>query len=350
MALPKRIRDQLREEGRTLEDEVNDIENGTGSFGLNEAIQNNEIPVTIDEDGEEVDDEQDVQASADPAADPAPAPTSDEDDPAPAPVDVQTPAPTDQASDTPPSGSETYINPFDIDLEDDPEPGPQPQPQPQPEPRQEQPAPQSRPVPQPTSQQGEFQFTPEEVRALGGPQQAAVMQTILSRFVSQQTEDVRQGALAAQVEAFRNGIASTVPQYREIITSRAWKKYLQTYSPLAGKTIQEALLEADGRFDRRAVLGIFESFRQQYAPKGQTAAPKVDASTRPKPADLATPSRSATNNSGVTSRNRKYKFKESDVEKFDHQRRTKKIDSVTYHDKVAAYNEALKEGKVELGA
>lgn len=348
MAMPKRYRDQLRAEGKTLEEEAKDVEEGNVSFGLNEAIANNEIPDALDDDLPSSDDYIEDAPQDPPAAetndDPDPAPETDtkaEDQPEPAPEDT----PTEDKPET-----QQYVNPFDIGLEDEPDPEPQPAPEPAPVPavQQQQPAP--APVPQ-QDQPAQFQFTQDEIKALGGPQQAQILMGILSRFTKPQQEEVRRDLQQARLDGFRQNIAASVPQFREIVASKAWKRYLQTYSPLAGGTIQDALLAADSRLDRRAVIGIFEGFLAQHGQRQQP--PKeTDAGgkSRPKPADLATPGKSATNNGGVNHRNRRYKFKESDIAKFDDQRRRKRIDAVEYHDKVTAYEQALANGEVELGA
>ena len=356
MAMPKRLRDQMRQEGTTLEDIALEVTDKTGTFGLNEQIANGEYldDPEVDElpsrddfiDGDDTqtggDDTQtgggDTQTGGD-GTDTLAGGAGDDT------------LPAGDAPDTRPAPETVYVNPFDVDFEDDPAPTPQVQPAPTP---QVQPAPQPRAqqahTPAPNPQAGNrFQFTEAEIAALGGTAQAEIMQGILSRFVQPEQEQMRADLRNSQLTLFRQGIASAVPQYREIISSRSWQRYLESYSPLAGSTVKDALLSADARLDQRAVLGIFEDFRAKHAPKSDVVENKRGGTSRPKPADLATPGKSATSNGGVKP-GKRFKYKESDIKKFDDQRRRKKIDAVQYQDRVADYEKALIEGNVELGA
>lgn len=356
MALPKRLRDQMRQEGTTLEDIAVEVNEKTGKFGLNEEIANgdyldvpdaDELP-SSDDYADDLADQQRPAATTRPTDGDDTQTGGDGTDT----VTGGTGDDTADAGDAPdarPVDATAYINPFDVDFEDD-EPAPVAQ-QPAPETeRQTRPA---APAPAPVAQQPaatNFQFTEDEIRALGGSAQAQIMQGILARFVQPEQEQMRADLRNSQLTLFRQGVVAQVPQYREIISSRSWKKYLESYSPLAGSTVKDALLSADARLDQRAVLGIFEDFRAKHAPKDAQAENKRDAkNNRPKPADLATPGKSATSNGGVKP-GKRFKYKESDISKFDDQRRRKKIDAITYQDRVADYEKALAEGNVELGA
>lgn len=356
MAMPKRLRDQMRKEGTTLEDIALEVTDKTGTFGLNEQIANGEHlddpeveELPSRDDFIEGDDAltgqdtlhaggDDTQTGGD-GTDTLVGGTGDDT------------VPAGDAPDARPAPETAYINPFDVDFEDDPA-DPAPTPQTQPDMRQPTPHPRVQQVqmPAPNPQAGQrFQFTEAEITALGGTAQAEIMQGILSRFVQPEQEQMRADLRNSQLTLFRQGIASAVPQYRDIITSRSWKKYLDSYSPLAGSTVKDALLSADARLDQRAVLGIFEDFRAKHAPKSDVVENKRGGTPRPKPADLATPGKSATSNGGVKP-GKRFKYKESDIKKFDDERRRKKIDAVQYQDRVADYEKALIEGNVELGA
>lgn len=358
MALPKRLRDQLKAEGKTIDDVAREVEERTGDFGLNETInggQSDDVNVDDLPDADEDLPEAPPRRRADAATDPADEVEAGTDTP-----DDEPPAttPTEDAGDTAETPGE-YINPFDVGLEDEPEDPPAAaapqQPAQTPPAAQEQPAPQpapQQPAPQAPQQGQNFQFTKAELQALGGQQNAEMLLGIISRMTQPQSEQLRRDVMQARLDGFRQNIAASVPQYREIITSKAWKRYLKTYSPMARATVQEALLAADAQLDRRAVIGIFEDFRARHAPREQPNDPSAGkvGKSRPKPADLATPGKSATNNGGVNPGGKRYKFKESDIQRLDDQRRRKKIDAVTYHDKVAEYDQALARGEVELGA
>lgn len=366
MAMPARIRAAMKAEGQTLDDLTKEVTDKTGNFDVASAPADN-----LDDDMFIGDDDYDAPApatsgptDAQPAAEGTDPPTAD---------DPATTTPTGRATDTPAEPAEPaepaapapatneYVNPFDIGLPPEEPVTPQQPPAVTPQPvaavpQPPAPAPTPAPALAPAPQNGmsiDVQLTEAEIQRLGGAENAKVLLGILSRFaqpLQSSIDQTQENNRATQRQWFRSGIASRVPQYREVVSSRAWQGYLNEYSPLSGSSVRDALMAADSRMDERAVLGIFKNFTDRFAaPAAQpTVATKSDG--KPKPADLVTPDRSAiSNGENQTGRNR-YKYKESDIQALDDKRRRKKITSEQYADEVAKYEKALASGQVEIGA
>ena len=315
MAIPRSIREQMAKEGHTVEDIANEID-GQGDFGLNAAINGN---------SESAQEPAPVQQTQEPAPiqqvqEPAPVQQAQ----GPAPIQ-QTPAPTtlDHAS----------INPFDIDFDELP-----------PAPVQQAPAPVQQ-APAKLVKLAPVELTPEEITMFGGAEQANTFKAIIDRYRAADAESVQNVSdqLAAdQLEnnrrAFRSGIASSVPDHDAIIHSKRWQHYLNEYSPMAGGTISSALLAADARFDRKAVVGIFEDFRAKFG--GKTSTNKAES--------LAVPGRMAAAPVGQQP-SRRYAFNESYAQELVEKRRTRQITSSQFHESMEKYEEALGKGLVQLG-
>lgn len=374
MALPARMRKAMEAEGKTLEDVATEIQTGRVAVDLVPGDDDDDDTVVQSGDGSgddagdgtgltpnDDDGDIDPDMALDDTAPARPAAPETRQTPAP----VQTPVAPAQPSDTPPVAPEAHINPFDVGLE--PEQPVIQQPVQQPVVQQ--------PVQQPVAQQPVEQPTPNtprvtpgavpdykqvltsaEIAMLGGDAQAQVFVRMMHRMALDpmsrlQTTMEQQGTTVQQerVRTFRAGIAASVPRYNQIVESRSWQNYLKEYSPFAGASIRDALLAADARFDQQAVLGIFKGFTNRYK-----AEPPTDANAeqgkpaRPKPADLATPSKSAVSN--PTNPGKRYKFKESYAANLDDLRRRKKIGAVEYQDRMAEFEKALSQGKVKLGA
>lgn len=241
-------------------------------------------------------------------------------------------------------------NKFDQDLDDDPEPAPAPIAKADPEPA---PVAKAGPTPKQGQQvdhaslvsQAFATLTAIEVEALGGEVAARASLSASLRLITpllQKTNQIEESAHTSRVEQFRGGISVAVPEYNEIITSKSWRAYLGEYNAFSGGTVRDALLAADARFDKQAVVGIFENFRARFSPPTNNPAP-----TRSKP--VALPTRSAAAPAATGESNKKYTFNESYVDTLDAQRRRREITSETYQTKVAAYEKALNEGKVRMG-
>ena len=334
MAIPRSIREQMAKEGHTVEDIANEID-GQGDFGLNAIINGN---------SESAQEPAPIQQ----AQEPAPVQQAQE----PAPVQ-QTPAPVQQTP-APTTVDHVSVNPFDIDF-DEPSPAPvQQAPAPvqqAPAPVQQAPAPvQQAPapvqqVPAKRVKLASVELTPEEIAMFGGAEQANTFKAIIDRYRAADAESVQSVSdqLAAdQLEnnrrAFRSGIASSVPDHDAIIHSKRWQHYLNEYSPMAGGTISSALLAADARFDRKAVIGIFEDFRAKFG--GKTSTNKAES--------LAVPGRMAAAPVGQQP-SRRYAFNESYAQELVEKRRTRQITSSQFHESMEKYEEALGKGLVQLG-
>ena len=335
MAIPRSIREQMAKEGHTVEDIANEID-GQGDFGLNAAINGNSESVQ------------------------EPAPVQQVQEPAPV-QQVQEPAPVQQVQE-PASAQEpravaldpVSVNPFDIDF-DDPSPAPiQQAPAPvqqAPAPVQQAPAPVQQ-APAPVQQApakrvklAPVELTPEEIAMFGGAEQANTFKAIIDRYRAADAESVQSVSdqLAADQlnnnrRAFRSGIASSVPDHDAIIHSKRWQHYLNEYSPMAGGTIGSALLAADARFDRKAVIGIFEDFRAKFGGKAPTN----------KAENLAVPGRMAAAPVGQQP-SRRFAFNESYAQELVEKRRTRQITSSQFHESMEKYEEALTKGLVQLG-
>ena len=337
MGLPKRIRDGMAQDGQTTETIAAEVLNGDGDFGLNDLI-NGQAPV------EQPPQEPAPQPATPPVAQPATPPVAQ-----PAPVPVE-PAPA--SSEAPqPAPSATVVNPFDVGFEED-EPAPVAQPAApvtQPAAPVAQPA---APVAQPaapvapaTIELKPVELTPEEIAMFGGEQQARTFMAILDRVRRADAENVqaldkrtREESRAAAVRAFRSDIAASVPEYDQIVSSKSWQKFVHSKNPLASGTIGNSLLEADARMDRESVLAIFGEFRKMYG--GRSASEKAQA--------LAVPGRMAA--APLTSQPApRYKFPESYGETLVEQRRTRQITSAEFHSQMQQYEDAKKQGLVELG-
>ena len=374
MALPARIRRAMEAEGQTLEGVATEIQTGRVAIDLVPGDDGDDDDDTVvlpagDADGDTV--EGVVVAPNDDDGDIDPDLTLDDDAPAlpgapdarQTPAPVQTPVAPGQSSDTPPVVPVAHINPFDVGLEPIVE-------QPVVQPTGQAPAAQQpvqipvvgqtapvgqRPTPGAVPDYKQV-LSAAEIAMLGGDAQAQVFVRMMHRMALDpmsrlQSSIEQQGTTVQQerVRAFRAGVAASVSQYPQIVESRSWQNYLKEYSPFAGTSVRDALLAADARFDQQAVLGIFKGFTDRYktAPQPEVNAEKGKPA-RPKPADLATPSKSAVSNPAAPGK--RFKFKESYASNLDDLRRRKKITSVEYQDKLAEYEKALVQGKVKLGA
>ena len=197
---------------------------------------------------------------------------------------------------------------------------------------------------------------PSERSAIGNDAVADVIQNVLSRILDHndqrfqqlqvQNRTVEENLTSTRTNSFRADIERSVEGYAEIIGSRAWQKYLREWNPYAGKPVAEALMDADRRFDKRAVLGIFEGFTSRF--EKPDAAKAGGNGKRRSLTDIAAPSKSGA--SGAPSGGaKKYDFKESDAVKWDQQRRSKKMSMGDYQKKVDAYEKAMARGRVEMG-
>ena len=188
-----------------------------------------------------------------------------------------------------------------------------------------------------------IELSESEIAMFGGKEQAETFLNIINRVrksdvegVQALSEEVRAEQRAAQLNNFRAEIANAVPDFGHIISSKRWQKFVGTYNPIAGKTIGAALMEADARLDRTAVIGIFEEFRKNNAP----STPKAEA--------LAVPGRMASAPL-TTEATTRFAFKESYAADLVSRRNRREIGSAEFHASMEKYETALGKGLVKLG-